>query len=362
MSRFMSSRYASMLPYVPGEQPRDRRYIKLNTNESPFPPSPAVLAALKDENALSLNLYSDPTADALVRAIAKRYTSAYGNGEKEITPDMVFAGNGSDEVLAFAFAAFGENGVAFPEIGYGFYPVFAEFFSLPAVTLPMRADLGVDVSAFKGRGETIVIANPNAQTGVYIPVSEIKTLLSENKDRVVIVDEAYCDFGGESAVPLVWEFENLLVVRTMSKSRQLAGGRVGYAIGDPALISDIERLKFGFNPYNISRTDMAAGVAALSDEEYFSFTTGEVAKERERLKKSFSELGCEFPDSLANFLLVRHEGIGGEEMYLALKKRGVLVRYLGGKLSGYVRITVGSARENDVLLAAVKDIIKERLL
>lgn len=362
MSRFMSSRYASMLPYVPGEQPRDRRYIKLNTNESPFPPSPAVLAALKDENALSLNLYSDPTADALVRAIAKRYTSAYGNGEKEITPDMVFAGNGSDEVLAFAFAAFGENGVAFPEIGYGFYPVFAEFFSLPAVTLPMRADLGVDVSAFKGRGETIVIANPNAQTGVYIPVSEIKTLLSENNDRVVIVDEAYCDFGGESAVPLVFEFENLLVVRTMSKSRQLAGGRVGYAIGDPALISDIERLKFGFNPYNISRTDMAAGVAALSDEEYFSFTTGEVAKERERLKKSFSELGCEFPDSLANFLLVRHDGIGGEEMYLALKERGVLVRYLGGKLSGYVRITVGSARENDVLLAAVKDIIKERSL
>lgn len=363
MSRFLDERYRCLAPYTPGEQPQDRSYVKLNTNESPFPPSPAVIAALGREETEKLNLYSDPTAGALRRAITERYTKFLASkGLPGVTERNVFAGNGSDEVLAFAFAAFcgKKRGVAFPEIGYGFYPVFAEFFSLPVRTVPMKADLSVDAAGFKGLKETVVIANPNAQTGIYLPLSEIKTLLSEDKDRLVIVDEAYCDFGGESAVTLLNEYDNLVVVQTMSKSRQLAGGRVGFAIASEELILDLELMKFSFNPYNLNRLSIVAGAAAMADEDYFLSATAAVVAERERLKGELSALGFSLTPSLANFLLARKEGIGGEELYLALKARGVLVRWLGGALSDYVRITVGSREQCDALLAAVRDVLKEK--
>lgn len=362
MSRFLDERYSSLAPYTPGEQPQDRGYVKLNTNESPFPPSPAVIAALSREESEKLNLYSDPEARVLVRAIARRFTAFLeGEGRQGISERQVFAGNGSDEVLAFAFAAFAgkERGVAFPEIGYGFYPVFAEFFSLPFRTVPMKADLSVDAAGFKGLKETVVIANPNAQTGIYLPLSEVETIVSEDKDRLVIVDEAYCDFGGESAATLIGDYDNLLVVQTMSKSRQLAGGRVGYAIASEEIIADLDRMKFSFNPYNLNRLSIVAGAAAIGDEEYFKATTALVAAERERLKGEFAALGFSFTPSLANFLLVKKDSISGERLYLALKEKGVLVRWLGGALSDYVRITVGSAAQNDLLLAAVRDVIKE---
>ena len=273
-------------------------------------------------------------------------------------------GNGSDEVLAFAFAAFcsRELGVASPAIGYGFYPVFAEFFSLPYEAVPMRPDLAVDPEGFKGIEATVVIANPNAQTGIYLPLSEIETIVSENKDRLVIVDEAYCDFGGESAVRLLARHDNLLVVSTMSKSRQLAGGRVGFAIGSEELIEDLNKMKFSFNPYNLDRLSILAGAAAMEDEDYFNLTRKAVMRERERLKKEFSSLGFSLTPSLANFILARHGGIGGRELYLALKARGVLVRWLGGELEDYVRISVGSEEQNEALLAAVRDVIKEKNL
>ena len=362
MSRFLDTRYLGIAPYTPGEQPQDRSYVKLNTNESPFPPSPAVIRALNADEVSRLNLYSDPTAGKLVEAIASRYTAALkeqgflGIGERN-----VFVGNGSDEVLAFAFAAFcsRELGVASPAIGYGFYPVFAEFFSLPYEAVPMLPDLAVDPEGFKGIEATVVIANPNAQTGIYLPLSEIETIVSEDKDRLVIIDEAYCDFGGESAATLIGDYDNLLVVQTMSKSRQLAGGRVGYAIASEEIIADLDRMKFSFNPYNLNRLSIVAGAAAIGDEEYFKATTALVAAERERLKGEFAALGFSFTPSLANFLLVKKDSIPGERLYLALKEKGVLVRWLGGALSDYVRITVGSAAQNDLLLAAVRDVIKE---
>lgn len=363
MSRFLDERFCGLAPYVPGEQPRDRSYVKLNTNESPFPPSPAVIGALSGEETLKLNLYSDPEATVLVDAIASRYDRILrAQGCRGIGRNNVFVGNGSDEVLAFAFAAFcgRERGVAFPEIGYGFYPVFAEFFSIPAFEVPMKDELYVDINGFKGRKETVVIANPNAQTGICLPISDIKTLLSDDRDRLVVVDEAYVDFGAESALTLLDEFDNLLVVQTMSKSRQLAGGRVGFAIAGEELISDLQRMKFSFNPYNINRLSLLAGAAAVGDEEYFRKTSDAVSCERERMKEVLCGLGFECTPSLANFVLARHAAFGGQELYAALKARGVLVRYLGGKLSPYVRITIGSKEQNDALTKALKEIIKEK--
>lgn len=364
MSRFLNERYAAMKPYVPGEQPQDKRYVKLNTNESPFPPSPAVLAALNGEEVAKLNLYSDPTAKVLVDAIAARFDriSREGGG-KGIKPSQVFVGNGSDEVLAFCFQAFcgKDKGMACPEIGYGFYPVFCEIFGIKFNPVPLREDFSIDIKAFEGIKDNITIANPNAQTGIYIPVSDIKTLLSADKDRLVIIDEAYCDFGGESALGLLDEFDNLIVVQTMSKSRQLAGGRVGFAIASEAIVEDLNKMKFSFNPYNLNRLSILAGAAAISDEEYFEMTTSAVKAERERLKKTLAELGFYVTPSLANFVLAAHPKIGGKELYLALKEKGVLVRFLSDEaLKPYVRITVGSKEQNDALTDAIKQIIKEK--
>ena len=361
MSRFLDERYRRLAPYTPGEQPQDRSYVKLNTNESPFPPSPAVIAALGREETEKLNLYSDPTAGALRRAIAERYTKFLASkGLPGVTERNVFAGNGSDEVLAFAFAAFcgKKRGVAFPEIGYGFYPVFAEFFSLPVRTVPMKADLSVDAAGFKGLKETVVIANPNAQTGIYLPLSEIKTLLSEDKDRLVIVDEAYCDFGGESAVTLLNEHDNLVVVQTMSKSRQLAGGRVGFAIASEELILDLELMKFSFNPYNLNRLSIVSATEAIKDKDYFLKTTSQIIENRKFTEKELDKLGFETVSSTANFLLTKPKGISAKQLYLALKQKGVLVRYFDNSLiSDYVRITVGSREQMEILIQKTKEVL-----
>lgn len=364
MSRFLDERFFALDPYVPGEQPQDRSYVKLNTNESPFPPSPAVLAVLNREEAEKLNLYSDPTAGALVDAIAKRFTRVLqAEGAKGIEKEQVFVGNGSDEVLSFIFQAFcgKDKGMAFPEVGYGFYPVFCEVLGIAARPVPVRDDLSVDVEALINVPENIVIANPNAQTGIYLPVSDIKRLLCANKDRLVVVDEAYCDFGAESVVGLLDDFDNLIVVQTMSKSRQLAGGRVGFALSSREIIADLNKMKYSFNPYNLNRLSILAGAAAIGDEEYFRLTTTEVANEREKLKTALCNLGFSVTPSLANFVLAGHPAMGGKELYLALKAEGVLVRFLSDeKLAPYVRITVGSAEQNAALIAAIEKIFKEK--
>ncbi len=350
MSRFFSSRLDAIEPYVPGEQPRDRAYIKLNTNESPYPPAPAVIQAIDSEEVADLRLYSDPTAASLIDALAETYG---------VSPSSVFVGNGSDEVLAFAFHAFGEKGFSAPALSYGFYPVFAAFFGIAYTAVPMLPDLGIDMKALEEASGSVVIANPNAQTGLSVSLAAIEAL-ARRTAGVLIVDEAYVDFGGESALPLIEKYDNLLVVGTFSKSRNLAGARLGFAIGCPELIADLNRLKFSFNPYNINRLSLIAGKAALSEPAYFEECTARIRKTRERVKAELREFGFSFTESSANFLLTKTEKMHGKDLYLALREHGILVRYLGDPLiPEHVRITIGSEEEMDLFLATTKLILEE---
>ncbi len=350
MSRFQSPILAGLTPYTPGEQPKDKTYIKLNTNESPFPPSPAVLQAVTGKEVERLHLYSDPSLSELTKAIADYY---------DLTPDCVVAGNGSDEVLAFAFQAWGHGGVTAPDITYGFYPVFASFFGLDYTTIPVKEDLTVDVEKMALADGMLVLANPNAQTGIYLSQEEIERLVASDTNRLVIVDEAYIDFGGESAVPLTKKYDNLLVVQTFSKSRNLAGARVGFGIGNPTLIRDLNTLRYSFNPYNINRLSLLAGAAAMGDVPYFKTCTQEVMRVREVTKQGLLDLGFTFTPSLANFILAESDRISGKDLYLALKEKGILVRYLGDKrIQNYVRITIGTEEQMACLIKAIKDILE----
>ena len=349
MSKYLRKRLNTLAPYTPGEQPRDVKYIKLNTNESPFPPAPEVARVSRQQTQM-LNLYSDPTCRVLKEALVERFG---------VSEENVSVSNGSDEVLAFAFQAFGENGFTAPELTYGFYPVFADFFGVKYSTVPMKDDLSIDLDALASTEGAVVLANPNAQTGLYIERDEIERLVS-SADRIVIVDEAYIDFGGESAAELTKKYKNLLVTGTFSKSRNLAGARIGFCIGDKDLISDIERLRFSFNPYNLNRISLAVGAEAVKDEDYFRECTSKIIHTRESFKKKLSSLGFCFPDSLANFILARKDGCNGKELYTRLREKGILVRYLGDEIiKDYIRITVGSDEEMDALYRALKEITME---
>lgn len=352
MSRFFSKKYQALTPYTPGEQPRDMKYIKLNTNESPFPPSPRAIAAAS-EAAGRLQLYPDPTYAALHGALA-----AYHGVE----PTQILATNGSDEILNFAFMAFcdEETPALFPDITYGFYSVFATLNGVPYRELPLGEDLTLSVSDYIGKRGTVFIANPNAPTGLPIPLSDIEALLAADPDRVVVVDEAYVDFGGESAVPLIARYDNLLVTRTFSKSRSMAGARLGYGIGSAQLISDLNTVKYSTNPYNINAMTAAAGLGAMADEAYTQQNCKTVIENREYAKTVLKSLGFEMTDSKGNFLFVRHNRLGGKAIYLALRERGVLVRHFDkDPIKDYNRITVGTRDEMDALISALRAIIKE---
>ena len=336
MSRFLSKEASALKPYTPGEQPTVAQYIKLNTNESPFPPSPRVIKAVNKAEVLKLNLYSDPTCAHLEEAIAKHF---------ELQRDNVISGNGSDEILAFAFRAFcGEGkGVAFADITYSFYKAQVALFGLDATIIPLREDLTLNVDDYMDFPGTIVIANPNAPTGIALPRSEIQRLLDANPDRLVIVDEAYVDFGGESCVPMIYRYDNLLVVQTMSKSRQLAGGRVGFALGHPELISALNRVKYSFNPYNVNRLSIVAGAAAVEDEAYFNKCCTAIAGNREWTTGELENMGFEVLPSKANFIFAKSEQISGQELYQRLKENGILVRWFDqDRIRDYVRITIGN--------------------
>lgn len=351
MSRFLDERYGTLAPYVPGEQPQNMEYVKLNTNESPFPPSPLVLEALSAENVKKLNLYPDPEARGVRRALAARY----GLGENQIV-----MGNGSDEILAFCFLAFcGANrGVAYPAVSYGFYPVYARLCCLDALEIPLREDFTIDSGDYAGLGRTIVIANPNAPTGIPLTRNQIERIVASNPENVVVVDEAYVDFGAESAVPLIDRYDNLVVVQTFSKSRNLAGMRLGFAAGNAALISDLNTIKFSFNPYNLSRLACLAGEAAVRDRAYFEACTGEIIRTREEFKKALAALGFTVLPSGANFVFAAPPRMSGGDYYEALKARGVLVRYFGKPgLRDYVRITVGTGAQMRVLLDKTAEIL-----
>ena len=352
MSRFLSQRFASLKPYVPGEQPKDKRYIKLNTNEAPYPPSRKVEAVFSRQITDDLRLYSDPDCTALKEALAERYS---------VKPENLMLGNGSDEVLSFAFAAFcdGQNGISYPDISYGFYKVLAGYYGIPASVLPLDPDFRLLPEAFFDAGAMVVLANPNAPTGCCISLEDIKSIAQKNRDRVVLVDEAYIDFGGESAVPLIDTCENLLVVQTFSKSRALAGARLGYAIGSRELIADLEAVRCSTNPFNVNLLTMQAGLAALADEEYYDKNIAEIIRIRDNFVEKLEELGFISLPSCTNFVFTRHPNCGGELLYLQLKQRGILVRHFPGARTGdYIRITIGFAEQMEDLLSAIREILK----
>ena len=351
MSRFFSEKLVSLEPYTPGEQPRDMQYIKLNTNESPYPPSAKALAVIEGEGA-KLNLYSDPTARTLHEAIAAHYG---------ISADRVISSNGSDEVLAFAFNAFASGkSLAFPDVTYGFYPVFANLYGIPYTTVALDDTLTIRVEDYASMDSTVVIANPNAQTGTYLPLSKIEELVAQNPDRVVIVDEAYIDFGGETAIPLTDRYDNLLVVQTFSKSRNLAGARVGFAVGCADLIADLNRVKYSFNPYNVNRISMAAAAEAVKDEAYFSQCTAKVMETRSFTADALTKLGFTYPASMANFILAHSDQIGGKELYQSLKAKGVLVRHLSdARITDSIRITIGTKEQMETLIQKIQEILED---
>ena len=352
MSRFFSEKYSSLTPYVPGEQPKDMKYVKLNTNESPFPPSEAVVAAAA-EAIRHGELYSDPECLAVRRALADRYG---------VGVDEVIASNGSDEVLNFAFMAFCDDAhpAAFPDITYGFYSVFAEANRVPYRQIPLRDDFTVNPSDYIGIPETVFLANPNAPTGIALPLETVRAIVESNPDRVTVVDEAYVDFGGESAVTLIRDCPNLLVTGTFSKSRSLAGARLGFAFGQPELIRDLDTLRNSTNPYNVNRMTIAAGAASLAEDEQNRKNCALIAQNRDYTAGKLREMGFRLTDSRANFLFASHPKLDGGELYRSLKRRGILVRHWDSeRIRQYVRITVGSREQMDALLSAVQTILED---
>lgn len=353
MSRFFSDKHAALDPYTPGEQPRDRKYIKLNTNESPFPAS---ALALREAAAAAerLNLYSDPECTELVRTAAE----VFGLEKNEI----LFT-NGSDEILNFAFMAFcDENHPAvFPNITYGFYPVFAEINNLPYREIPLKEDFSIDISDYFHTGKTVFIANPNAPTGIALKRADIKRIVESNRDNIVVIDEAYVDFGAESCLPLIHEYDNLLVVQTFSKSRSMAGARLGFGAGTAELISDLRKIKYSTNPYNVNSMTMAAGIGALRDREYFERNCSLIAETRQYTADKLKILGFWVADSSANFLFVTHPDIGGEELYRKLKERGILIRHLSRpEIKDFNRITIGRREDMDTLLRTITSVLEEK--
>ena len=352
MSRFFSSKYAALEAYVPGEQPSDMsRYVKLNTNESPFPPSPKALEYAA-ANTRSLNLYSDPQSQLLTQAVAKTYG---------VDPDMVLVTNGSDEILNFAFMAFTDkkNPALFADITYGFYPVFAQLNDSPYETIPLRDDFSLCVDDYIGKKGTMFIANPNAPTGVALEVSEIERLVKSDPDRIVVVDEAYVDFGAQSCVALTKKYRNLLVCQTFSKSRSFAGGRLGYGIGDPAIIADLNTIKYSTNPYNVNSMTSAMGIGILEDEEYTKTNCLKIIENRNYTVDALKRLGFQVLPSCANFIFVSSDSIEGGELYRRLKEKGVLVRHFTKeRISNWCRVSIGSRESMEIFIEKVMEILK----
>ncbi len=349
----MSERYASLKAYVPGEQPRDRSYIKLNTNESPYPPAPQVIEALDCKEVEDLRLYSDPECKYLREALAKQYG---------VAPKNVMVGNGSDELLSFAFMAFSDRnrGVSYPDISYGFYPVFADVHGITKRGIPLRSDFSICAEDYYNSGTMIVIANPNAPTGICLSVEDIENIVKANPDNVVLIDEAYIDFGGESCIPLTAKYDNLLVVQTYSKSRSLAGARLGYAVGNEELIADLDRLRNSTNPYNVNRLTLRAGTAALQGQAYYDRNNIEIIQSREYTGDIINNMGFELTDSKANFIFARHPRLSGKELYQGLRERGILVRHFDKpRIADFVRISVGTREQMDLLIISLKEMLAD---
>ncbi len=352
MSRFLSDKRKNLVPYTPGEQPKDMKYVKLNTNESPFAPSKKALE--KTVNAFErLNLYPDPECKALTRKIADMCG---------VADSQVLVTNGSDEILNFAFIAFCDEKTkaVFPDITYGFYPVFAQINNVPYEEIPLTDSFEINISDYCGINKNIFIANPNAPTGIQISLDDIEKILKSNPNNIVVIDEAYVDFGGVSAIPLVNKYDNLLVTQTFSKSRSMAGGRLGFGVASAAIIRDLNTVKYSTNPYNINSMSMAAGLGILEDGEYTLKNCKTIIENRKFTEGELKKLGFTFTDSCANFVFAKHNSISGKELYLKLKQKGVLVRHFyKEKITDYNRITIGSKQQMETLIAKVKEVLEE---
>lgn len=355
MKEFWSSRIRDLTPYTPGEQPKERKFIKLNTNENPYPPSPKVVEAVKQGVDARLKLYPDPEAGKLVSALAE----AYGVRETQ-----VFVGNGSDEVLAFAFQAFfePEGTILFPDVTYSFYPVYSNMFGVRYRTVPLNEDFTIPVEEMLGDNDGVIFANPNAPTGIELDQASLRRILEGNPDVVVIVDEAYIDFGGTSALPLLREYPNLLVVQTMSKSRALAGMRVGFAFGSENLIQAMNCVKNSINSYTMDQLAILAGVAAVEDQAYFQRRCAQVADTRDKTTKVLQALGFTVLPSKSNFIFITHPELPARKLFADLRAAGILVRYFDQpRIDNFLRVTIGSEEEMAEFCATMKQFVENVL-
>ena len=351
MSRFLASRFEDLKAYTPGEQPSDMEYIKLNTNESPYPP-PDIIKNVIIRELPKLHLYPNPDGSELINKIAKLY---------KVKAQNVILGNGSDELLAFAFLAFFETGVVFPDITYGFYPVYSKLYNIPFQEISLKDDLTINVNDYTAINKNIVLANPNAPTGIALNIKEIEKIAESNPNHIVLIDEAYVDFGADSAVRLIKKYDNLLVIHTYSKSRSMAGARLGFAIASPAIIEDLNKMKYSFNPYNVNRLSQVMGEFAIDREGYYAKIRMEVIETREHTKNCLIKLGFTSTNSAANFLFCKHPDISGKELYQKLKKTGILVRQWDKpRIKDYVRITIGTKAQMDALIEAIEKIMREK--
>lgn len=353
-SKYWSDLVQQLEPYVPGEQPKASGLIKLNTNENPFPPSPKVTELMTAELAAQLRLYPDPANAALKAAVASYFA---------VDESTVFVGNGSDEVLAFAFQAFFKQSqpLLFPDITYGFYPVYCGLYAIDYREIALADDFSIDLKAYQQPNGGIIFPNPNAPTGIGMGLETIESLLENNTDSVVIVDEAYIDFGGQTAVQLTERYPNLLVVQTLSKSRALAGVRVGFAIGHPELIEALERIKNSFNPYSIDRIAERAAVAAIEDVAYFESCCQKIIDCREWTAQQLRDLGFTVLDSQANFIMAKPAGISAADLFARLREANIIVRYFNKpRITDYLRITIGTEAEMQALVAALQTIMDSK--
>ena len=353
--QFWSRRIADIEPYVPGEQPKDKKYVKLNTNENPYPPSPRVAEAAERVASADLRLYPDPDCTALKKSLA----SFYG-----LSPEQVFVGNGSDELLAFSFLAFTDENTpaVFPDITYSFYPVYGEFFETNCRIVPVKEDFTIPLEELERNDGTVVLTNPNAPTGIGLSLGAVEEILRANPDHAVILDEAYIDFGGQSAVELIHRYDNLLVIQTFSKSRSLAGMRIGFAMGNENLIAALNAVKNSVNSYTLDRMALAVAQAAVADRAYFYDTCSRIAKTRETTTGKLRELGFSVLPSQANFVFATHASVPARTLFRRLREEGVLVRYFDKpRIDNYLRITIGTDAEMEILTDTLKTILEETL-
>ena len=357
MSKFWNDKIKEIEPYVPGEQPKDKKYIKLNTNENPYSPSKKVIEKIKSMNLEDLKLYPDPDVSKLREVIADYFSKKIS---EKFTKEQIFVGNGSDEVLALIFMTFFNKGdkVYYPDITYSFYPVYADLFDLKEVKIPLNENFEIEIDKYFGLDGHIIITNPNAPTSIALKLNEIEKIVKNNPTQLVVIDEAYVDFGAESSVKLVNKYDNVLVVQTFSKSRSFAGMRLGYAIGSENIIEGLNRLKFSFNSYTIDRISIEAGIESFKDDNYFVKTNAKIIETREKTVKKLKELGFKVLNSSANFIFISHNKVFAGDLYKNLKDNGVLVRYFAkDRIDNYLRVTIGTDEDMEIFIEKLNKLL-----